>query len=707
MGPPSERQVVGCRYTQAWAVALDGASAAYAPTGAPAMTTRLEPGISGQNASLARRSLGALLLWGIPALTGCNQMLGLEDPVLLQGGAGAREESGVAGDGAAGAAASGANGTSAAGSAGTPASNGDTPGSNGGTQGEAAGTEASAGADAAGAMSSGSAGLAAAGGEAAGFAGDSGAVAAGAGIGGRSTVAEAAGQPSSFPSGGEGGTGGTEVAGGAGGNGDIEVAGGADPPGGGTIVCGAGQYTCDSLSNALKLCNAEGTGLAQSIPCNGGICDATNGQCDRCVASDVVGCSDDNTSLEVCDEDGQNIDVVPCIDESRGTPVCVGAGICAECQPSSTRCDSLGQITPCGATGQWQSPEACVDTTCVETQEGNASCQGDCGPGQTTCLDGDAYDCDGVGQWSLVAECASDEVCFGGTCVECLTGTKDCIQGVPRECIDSVWQSLGSCSSGVCAVGDCIDAEMAQWPMPNEPTNAVNPASYEVLAGGEVVGDLVTGLQWQAGVSPTPIEFNVAKTYCRELYLGGHRDFRLPTAIELYSLVDYSVTAPPMIDSGVFPNTPLTGLADSSFVVDFERGDIQYEYGAGLAYTLRCVRSTTGAVAVERYTVGVDSVVDSFTGLVWAAAATNMTYGQTFLNVGCAYPKRVPTVKELMTLIDRSVADPPITDTTAFPNARDNAYWSNTGPGKVVSFTDGSVLNLSLTTDAAGRCLME
>ena len=247
--------------------------------------------------------------------------------------------------------------------------------------------------------------------------------------------------------------------------------------------------------------------------------------------------------------------------------------------------------------------------------------------------------------------------------------------------------------------------------MPNEPGSAYNPASYTVVAGGAIVRDLVTGLEWQAGVSPQEIDASGADQYCQQLSLGGHRDFRMPSAIELFSLVDFSMTSGLMINTTVFTNTPVVSLAEDTFLaVDYETGTIKKEISTGLSYILRCVRSTVGATSTPRYTISGGTVTDNFTGLVWNQANDKtMTYGSSFRSSGCPSPKRVPTVKELMTLVDRTASAPPLIDMTAFPTTRDDYYWSITGinPGYVVSFTDGSIEQLSLSTDAAGRCLMQ
>lgn len=64
---------------------------------------------------------------------------------------------------------------------------------------------------------------------------------------------------------------------------------------------------------------------------------------------------------------------------------------------------------------------------------------------------------------------------------------------------------------------------------------------------------------WQKTVPatlPPPSQiWNDAVATCRGLRLAGFDNWRLPSAIELLSIVDYG-KAKPVIDQSVFPNTP-------------------------------------------------------------------------------------------------------------------------------------------------------
>jgi len=59
-----------------------------------------------------------------------------------------------------------------------------------------------------------------------------------------------------------------------------------------------------------------------------------------------------------------------------------------------------------------------------------------------------------------------------------------------------------------------------------------------------IVTDLVTGLVWQRGVTAASFTFTEAASYCAGLELGDEGDFRVPTRIELVSLLELSRAEP-------------------------------------------------------------------------------------------------------------------------------------------------------------------
>ena len=84
--------------------------------------------------------------------------------------------------------------------------------------------------------------------------------------------------------------------------------------------------------------------------------------------------------------------------------------------------------------------------------------------------------------------------------------------------------------------------------------------------------------------------------HCTDLVLDSHDDWRLPTRIELVSIVDYTRVTP-AIDQSVFPSTPASEYwsasayvtAGRAWTVSFNGGDTT-DYDATMPFPVRCVR---------------------------------------------------------------------------------------------------------------------
>jgi hypothetical protein len=118
--------------------------------------------------------------------------------------------------------------------------------------------------------------------------------------------------------------------------------------------------------------------------------------------------------------------------------------------------------------------------------------------------------------------------------------------------------------------------------------------------GNGTVTDTSTGLMWQQETPDGYKTWEQALSYCENLTLGGHTDWRLPTINELRSLVDY--TRNPAINTTFFPDAEdsWSSTTDAShpnwaWVVDFWSGgdndyDKSYDYS-----NVRCVRGGQSA----------------------------------------------------------------------------------------------------------------
>ena len=135
------------------------------------------------------------------------------------------------------------------------------------------------------------------------------------------------------------------------------------------------------------------------------------------------------------------------------------------------------------------------------------------------------------------------------------------------------------------------------------PADANAPGGrYVVTNGGTSNGtvyDTKTKLTWQQTISSNSYAWADAKTYCAGVgsRLGG-TSWRLPTLKELQSLVDYSQTISPRIDSTAFPGapslwawsaSPLAGSSSGAWGVYFLNGCPYYDDVSYMTY-VRCVR---------------------------------------------------------------------------------------------------------------------
>jgi RNA polymerase sigma factor (sigma-70 family) len=265
----------------------------------------------------------------------------------------------------------------------------------------------------------------------------------------------------------------------------------------------------------------------------------------------------------------------------------------------------------------------------------------------------------------------------------------------------------------------------ANWPMPNSPgTGLPNPEGYTNLGNG-TVRDNVTCLTWQRTPAPATYTFTQAKAYCAGLTLAGG-GWQLPTRIQLMSIVDPAHSGP-AIDSTAFPGTPAQYFWTSSpwfvttpplhaWIFNFYEG---MESNAALetgAYQVRCVQSADGAGSPD-YQIADGQVTDPATGLTWQQAYSATEMPAAAAASYCAsldldgYSWRLPSIKELATLVDESAVSPAI-DVSAFPGVpADVWFWSSTvsapSPPEQwgLNFNDGFSYFRSTSDTGYARCV--
>ncbi len=288
--------------------------------------------------------------------------------------------------------------------------------------------------------------------------------------------------------------------------------------------------------------------------------------------------------------------------------------------------------------------------------------------------------------------------------VECHLLMADRCEGAAVNPIHPTWpmpdSSIDFCSDG---------QQIAPCPAQGQPgygqdaQYTVNGLDYDV--GAEVVTDQVTGLGWQRAVPPESFDWWEARDYCTGLDLDGQQDWRLPSRMELVSLLDFG-GLDPTIDLDAFPGTPSDFFWTASPVpflnlaygVRFELGFI-YDHDPHGGGRVRCVRAAYTAPE-PRFTYDASTVTDLGTGLVWQrdhfAARTWLDALDTCetLELATHADWRLPTLKETQTLVDDRRLQPSI-DVVAFPNTPSEWFWSSTpiqfppNEAWATSYTDG------------------
>jgi hypothetical protein len=138
--------------------------------------------------------------------------------------------------------------------------------------------------------------------------------------------------------------------------------------------------------------------------------------------------------------------------------------------------------------------------------------------------------------------------------------------------------------------------------MPNA-AREVNAASYTDNGDGTVIDD-VTSLMWEQAPDNGGLFWAAAVSRCKQLKTGGHNDWRLPTLIELVSLIDYGAEQTPgaqvsLIDAKAFPNmtaglywtaTAAPGSSKFAWEVNFNNGVTNADSTAGANTAVVCVR---------------------------------------------------------------------------------------------------------------------
>lgn len=243
-------------------------------------------------------------------------------------------------------------------------------------------------------------------------------------------------------------------------------------------VCDPVKPSCDG--NSLVICNADGTAITSTTPCDGGTCDAKGGDCNRCEPGAKT-C--DAGMVATCDSTGQAYTSTACPTGNT----CIGLGQCVECDGpddcskltmdckvgrcgSGNRCveQNAPNAMACTTSGR---PGTCSNGTCECTKQcsgkqcGSDGCSGECGPCSKICTNsGRCVECENDGDCPNTFTCSNSNTCVcssGNICEgQCIARSQCC---TPSDCSGSNVSCNSShqcvCESSnfrQCASGGCV-----------------------------------------------------------------------------------------------------------------------------------------------------------------------------------------------------------------------------------------------------------
>jgi Protein of unknown function (DUF1566)/Secretion system C-terminal sorting domain len=217
--------------------------------------------------------------------------------------------------------------------------------------------------------------------------------------------------------------------------------------------------------------------------------------------------------------------------------------------------------------------------------------------------------------------------------------------------------------------------------------------------GNGTITDNVTSLMWQK-VDGGEMTIENAVIYANNLSLGGFSDWRLPTPIESFSILNHQNNMP-AINTTYFTQT----TAEYWWTSVFQSGDATKVWctnsGGGIGnhpkletvsaggvkrFHARVVRDAnpTSTLTSKFTDNGDNTITDNLTQLIWQKTPVSMAntwelalvYAES-LALANASDWRLPNIKELQSLNNESLTNPSVS-TTTFPSIGTKNYWSST-----------------------------
>lgn len=264
------------------------------------------------------------------------------------------------------------------------------------------------------------------------------------------------------------------------------------------------------------------------------------------------------------------------------------------------------------------------------------------------------------------------------------------------------------------------DLEVAMWPLPPPYPKG---ADYGLTSG--TVRDERTHLVWERAPRAGSMTLAEARAHCEGLTAEGD-DWRVPTRIELLSIVDYA-TRDPALSREAFDGASQAGTYWTSSPDALAASTRAWTVGASLgipktepitgAFRVRCVRALPEPSA-GWVDVTADTATDRRTGLSWQRRALPKTMGFVDAVAACQASKiaglgwRVPNARELESLTDVRAASAPAWDRSIFGTDDGGPTWSSTAENGdtsralVIDFTpERTVRSLGETELARVRCV--
>lgn len=224
-------------------------------------------------------------------------------------------------------------------------------------------------------------------------------------------------------------------------------------------------------------------------------------------------------------------------------------------------------------------------------------------------------------------------------------------------------------------------------------------APFYLKNGNGTITDTNTTLMWQQK-DGGEMTFEKAQAYVDTLTLGGYTDWRLPSPIEAFSILNMQYTNP-AIDTSVFTYTLAeywwTGIKDNKdsqkvWVTNAGGGIGNHpkietiSAGGNKRMHVRAVRDTKLPISFVNHFATINSTVvhDSITGLEWtnALATDSMTWEDALIfaesSTAATFSDwRLPNIKELQSLTNATIPGTTIS-TAFFTNVANKKIWSST-----------------------------